>query len=116
MTYTDHYTYEAAHILDPDFQKITSAADTDKPALLLEFCRKAIAAKAAKTMSLRDAAYAIAGTMFIHELRSPPFEEITGLAGELELPSEHVTGDPEVRWVKLVKLIDEYAKSLKSER
>lgn len=108
MTYTDHYKYEASQMMKDDFNKLRDAAKADKPRLFVEYCRKAIAAKEAGKMPLRDAAYSIAGAMFMKELDEPLFEELTGLAGELELPAEFVDGDPEQKWHKLVSLVDEY--------
>ena len=50
--------------------------------------------------------------MFESELDSPLFEEITLLAGRLELPG-HISGsDPAADWNKLVALVSEYEAQL----
>ena len=108
VTYTDHYKYPASHMMVGDFERLHTAGKTDKPTLFVDYCRKAIGAKEAGTMPLRDAAYSIARTMFVRELDEPLFDELTGLAGELELPPQFVNGDREERWQKLIALVDEY--------
>jgi hypothetical protein len=115
MAYTDHYKYEASRLLKDNFNKLRDAAKADKPQLFVNYCRKAITAKEASKMPLRDAAYSIAGVMFMTELDEPLFESLTGLAGELELPTEFVSGNPEKKWQELLALVDEYEKAHKTE-
>ncbi|SRR5258708_4814133 len=110
MTYIDHYSYEATRMMRDSFIKLRDAAEAEKPRLFVEYCHKAITAKEAGKMPLRDAAYSIANVMFMKELDEPLFEDLTSLAGELELPAEFVNGDPETGWQKLVSLVDEYEK------
>lgn len=105
MTYIDHYQYDTSYLTD-DFNRLRDAATADKPQLFVAYCRKALAAKETGTMPLRDAAYAIAGVMFMKELDDPIFDDITAQAGELELPAEHVSGNPEEKWLELVALVD----------
>lgn len=113
MTYTDHYQYDTT-ILSEDFKRLRDASLADKPALFVAYCRKAIEAKATGAMPMRDAAYGIAGVMFMKELSDPMFEDIVGLAGELELPAEFVSGDPEQMWQGLITLIDRYDQTFQS--
>lgn len=110
MTYIDHYTYPKSHIMDDDLRRLRDASNGIKPRLFVEYCEKAIAAKESGGMPLRDAAYSIARTMFINELKDPLFEEITSLAGELELPAQFVDGDPERGWSKLRTLVGDYSR------
>lgn len=112
MTYTDTYDFPGSKLFTEDFDLIVTAPNEAKPRMFAAYCQKIVTSKNKGEVSLRDAAYAIAGAMMIRELDSPLFEELTELAGELELPEEHVDGNPEDRWVELVALVDEYTKAL----
>ncbi len=95
-----------------ELKLLAEAHVDDKPRLFSNYCRKVIKDKNRGNITLEEAAYQIAGTMFVGELDNPLFEEITSLAGSLELPG-HVTGiDPRVEWKRLVSLVDEYADNI----
>lgn len=115
MTHTDHYKYEASQMMNEDLKHLRDADKVDKPRLFAEYCRKAIGAKEAGKMPIRDAAYAIARTMFIKELEEPLFDDLTGLAGELELPVEFVRGGVAQKWQELISLVDQYEKAHETE-
>ena len=97
-----------------ELQPLLDAPKVDKPQLFLDYCRAVIKDKNNGELSLEDAGYQIAGTMFIHELDEPLFDEITTLAGQLELPG-HILGlNPTEGWAHLVELIKEYGEHLKN--
>ncbi|TAK89221.1 hypothetical protein EPO04_03960 [Patescibacteria group bacterium] len=110
MTYYDEYNFPSSHLVDADLGALQKATREDKPELFIKYCNKVIAAKNEGRMPLRDAAYSISRTMFIEELNDSLFEEITLLAGELELPPQFVNGEVEVKWQNLVALVGEYNK------
>lgn len=115
MTYNDTYKFPYSQIMNSDLEVIQNASGEDKPHLFAAYCKKTILAKNQGKMPLRDAAYSIARTMFIDELESPLFEEITFLAGELELPAELIDGSPDAKWEQLVALVGEYEKAQRKE-
>jgi len=70
------------------------------------FCRSALQAKKTGQLSSQQAAMAIAGCMFIDNLDGDPLrEEITMMAGELEVPRE--PKETTQRWTDLERLIVE---------
>lgn len=94
-------------------RKIKDASLQEKPGVFLWYCRKVVDAKNEGKLSIEDAGYRIAETMFIHELEDPLFDEIVGLAGSLELPF-YISGvQPSNGWSRLVRLIDEYDRRLR---
>jgi len=94
------------------FRQLYDAEIQEKPHLFLKYCRAVIEAKNQDSLSIEDAAYDIAGAMSIRELEEPLFDQITELAGSLELPS-HISGvQPGEGWNRLVQLIDEYGRRL----
>lgn len=99
--------------MKPDLRQLIAAPKQDKPKLFLNYCRKVIKAKRRGDIPLDDAGYQIAETMFIYELDEPLFDELTGLAGELELPKHILKKDPEDEWKRLIELVDEYEMRLK---
>jgi len=109
MTYIDNYDYPGSKQFHDQLVVIVNAPTNKKPRLFAEYCLTIVDTKNNHKLLLRDAAYSIAGAMMIKELDEPLFEELTGLAGELELPAEHIDGDPEEGWARLVQLIQEYA-------
>ncbi len=100
----------------PELQGILDAPKADKPRLFFEYCRKVIKDKNRGEITLEDAGYQIAGAMFIHELDEPLFEEITLLAGRLELPSHVLGTDPTTEWKQLVALVEEYGAMVRSNK
>jgi hypothetical protein len=102
--------------LESLFQQLYDAKPQEKPRLFLEYCRLVIKAKNLGTLSIEEAAYKIAGAMSIRELEEPLFEQITELAGSLELPY-HISGvQPGDGWIRLVRLVDEYEQSKNSPK
>lgn len=70
------------------------------------FCRAALEAKAAGQIPPQQAAMAIAGCMFVDNLDADPLrEEITMMAGELEVPQDRT--ETSERWLGLERLVVE---------
>ena len=113
MTYHDKYNFPSSRIMDTDLALLRKVPKEKKPHLFIQYCYKVITTYEEGGMPLRDAAYSIARTMFIKELEDPLFEEITFLAGELELPPEIIDGAPDKKWERLVGLVEEYKKEHK---
>lgn len=99
--------------MKPDLRRLIDAPKDEKPRLFLDYSRKVIKAKNRGEIEIWDAGYQIAETMFIQELDEPLFEEITAVAGRLELPRGVLMVDPDEQWKHLVKLVYEYAERLK---
>lgn len=99
----------------PELTTLSKASVNKKPELFVDYCRKVIKEVNDRQISLEDAGYQIAGTMFVNELNSPLFEEIVAIAGRSELPSS-VLGvkDPNEEWQHLITLVDQYENQLKN--
>jgi hypothetical protein len=75
-----------------EYRKLVESAAEDQPRLFLRYCRKVLQASADGLATPQEAAYAIAGTTFPPRVSHDSIlEEITLLAGHLELPL-HVLG------------------------
>lgn len=84
---------------------------TDKPAGFIDYCQQVIKLAEGGTLSHREAGYAIADLMFDKTVSSEPgLEAITLLAGNIELPDDVISGDPDKEWDKLKKWVDEARK------
>lgn len=63
-------------------------------------------------LTRREKAFLIAGTMFYEVVdKNHNLLELALDAGELELPDEHIYGDPEKRWEKLARDIKQLQRS-----
>ncbi len=61
------------------------------------------------TLTRKEAAYAIAGLLNHVGVRTNlRMRAISQLAAELELPDQHINGDPSAKWEDLMKMIHEY--------
>lgn len=100
----------------PELRVLLDAPEEIKPRLFFEYCKKIISEKNSGEITLEDAGYLIAEPMFIRELDEPLFEEITLLAGRLELPAHISKSDPAVDWKKLVSLVKEYGLKVRSNK
>lgn len=108
----DNQSENLSTSLKSQFRQLYDAKNQDKPRLFLEYCHLVIDLKQKGELSIEEAAYQIAGTMSIRGLEGSLFEQVTELAGSLELPY-HVSGvQPGDGWSHLVQLIEEYERQL----
>ncbi len=103
-TYYDEYQY--SDYMHDEYKKLRRVPSDQRARQFIDYCKKAIAGYESGRVPLRDAAYAIAGTTFIHEIsHDPELEDITLVASELELPPEVHKLDTQKEWQELLQMI-----------
>jgi hypothetical protein len=90
-----------------EHEALADTPDAKKKEAFIAYCRKAIQGYENGQATLQDAAYAITGALSIPLIsKTSEFEVIFDLAGELELPPEHISGNVQEKWKFLVTEVE----------
>ncbi len=97
---------ELNKIKDKNENNVKVVSDKKLKKRVAKFCLKLVNEAGDHEKSIQETAYTIAG--FMQFLFNDKLDEVASIAGELELPKSHVSGDVFKMFDKMKKMLEKY--------
>lgn len=108
-----HDNYKYSDYMRSAYRELAASDRSVQVKKFIEYCETALDGFESGKVGLRDVGYAIAGAMFMKTVSDDPdLEEITLIAGNLELPAEVIGGERKAK--KLYRELKTYIMKAKN--